>query len=126
MKVLTLEINDELKVLEVHTRELPKDNRLQSMYKILNCDCVTCTEIDVDDHFYDVWSDDEALLKNNAIPTLYINDNTVIFGNLLFAKSDKNGKMLGLTESDMQRIRAYIHRQDIKMSDWIKRINSKA
>ena len=58
--------------------------------------CVTCTELN--GKKYDVWSD-EALLVANPVPNLYIDDELVIFGNLLISKSNDEGEMVGLDNS---------------------------
>ena len=117
--VLSLEINYESKTIEIHTRHLSKDNRLEDMYKILNCDYVTCTEIEIEGKYYDVWSDDEALLKCSPIPVLYINDDVIIFGNVLFAKANSKGDTCGLAYKDINIIYDYIQKQDVKLRKWL-------
>ena len=117
--VLSLEINHESKTIEIHTRRLSKDNCLKDMYKILNCDCVTCTEIEIEGKYYDVWSDDEALLKYRPIPVLYVNDDVIIFGNVLFAKANRNGDTCGLAYKDVNIIYDYIQKQDVKLRKWL-------
>ena len=67
---------------------------LRDIYKIIGCCCVTCTGIEINVKKYDVWSDDEALLVDNPVPNLFIDDDNVIFGNLLIAKSNEEGEML--------------------------------
>ena len=96
-QVLTLEIDHNIKAIIPHVREIDAKNTLQEMYKIIKCDLVTCTEIEVNGKFYDVWSGDEALLKDKPVLTLYINDDLVICGNVMFATNYK-GKTKGLTD----------------------------
>ena len=120
-QVLSMEINHEDKVIEIHIRNLSNKNTLTDMYKILNCDCVTCTEIEIDGKYYDVWSDDCSLLKDSPIPTLYINEDLILFGNLLFAKTNKNGDTCGLSLSDVHIIYEYIKQQAPKLKEWISR-----
>ena len=57
----------------------------------LNRELVTCTEIEVNGKFFDVWSDDEALLKDRPAPNLYIYDDLIIFGSVAFAKANWQG-----------------------------------
>ena len=71
------------------------------MYRILNCELVTCTEIEVNGKFFDVWSDDEALLKDNPTPNLYIDDDLIIFGSVAFTKVDDEGKLSGLSREEV-------------------------
>ena len=122
-QVLSMEVNHENKTIEIHIRNLSNKNTLTDMYKILNCDCVTCTEIEIDGKYYDVWSDDCSLLKDSPIPTLYINDFLVIFGNVLFAKTNKNGDTVGLSIEDVHIIYEYIKKQAPKMEAWIRSRN---
>ncbi|MBR6014165.1 MAG: hypothetical protein IK062_10370 [Selenomonadaceae bacterium] len=101
---------------------LDSENTLKSMYKILNCALVTCTEIEVAGKLFDVWSDDEALLKDNPIPNLYVNDDLIIFGNVLFAKSGKNGETLGLNHYEIQLLWKFAQNQFPKMQEYFGRL----
>ena len=92
------------------------------MRKIIDCQIVTCTEIEIDGKKYDIWSDDEALLVDNPIPTLYINDYLVLFGNLIFAISDEEGATKGLTNEDMDRVLKFINRQTPKLIEWLNKL----
>ena len=123
-QVLTLEIDHNIKAIIPHVREIDAENTLQEMYKIINCDLVTCTEIEVNGKFYDVWSDDEALLKDKPVPTLYINDDLVICGNVMFATSDDEGRTTGLTDEDIRILINFIFDQKFKLHDYVDRINA--
>ena len=102
LKVFTLEYDAATNSISPHVRYISPDNILQDLYRILNCDLVTCTEIEVNGKLFDVYSDDEALLKDKPIPSLYIDDDIIIFGSVAFAKADEEGKLVGLTHSDVQ------------------------
>ena len=99
LRVFTLEVNDH--TISPHVRYISPDNVLQNLYKILNCDLVTCVEIEVGGKFFDVWADDEALLKDKPVPNLYIDDELIIFGSVAFAKTDEDGEMVGLDSDDI-------------------------
>jgi len=90
------------------------------MYRILNCDLVTCTEIEVNGKLFDVYSDDEALLKDKPIPNLYIDDDIIIFGSVAFAKVDGEGKMVGLTHDDIQLLCKFSLVQFPKLLNFIR------
>ena len=107
IKVVTLEYHSNINLIMPHVKTM--ENSLKGMYKIINCDHVTCTQIKIDDKFYDVWSDDEALLTDKPIPSIYINDDLVLFGNLIFATSDEEGATTGLSEEDMDRVLKFIN-----------------
>ena len=55
-----------------------------------------------------------ALLKLNPVPNLYVCDGLIIFGNLLFAKSD-DGKTIGLSVEDIRLLKKYSQRQFYKL-----------
>ena len=99
LKVFSLEVNDH--TISPHVRHISHDNVLKDLYKILNCDLVTCVEIEVGGKFFDVWSDDEALLKDKPVPNLFVDDELIIFGSVAFAKTDEDGEMVGLDSDDI-------------------------
>ena len=101
LRIFTLECNEETCSISPHVRYISPDNVLKDLYKILNCELVTCTEIEVNGKFFDVWSDDEALLKEKPVPNLFIDDDLIIFGSVAFAKTDEEGKLVGLTRDDV-------------------------
>ena len=68
LKLFTLECDTETNSITPHVRYISPDNVLKDLYKILNCDLVTCTEIEVNGELFDVYSDDEALLKESPVP----------------------------------------------------------
>lgn len=102
LRLFTLECDSATSSIRPHVRYISPDNVLKDLYRILNCDLVTCTEIEVNGKLFDVYSDDEALLKDKPIPNLYIDDDIIIFGSVAFAKADEEGKMVGLTHDDVQ------------------------
>lgn len=91
-------------------RVLCIENTLKGLREIIGCRCVACTEIEVAGKVYDVWSDDEALLKENPAPNLYLSNELILFGNLVFAKHDEEGEMLGLTLADVHLLKKYLGR----------------
>ena len=96
---------------------------LHEMYRILGCNTVDCVSIEINDKYYDIWCDDEALLQANPIPTLYVDEDLMIFGNLLFATSSEEGETRGLTALDMAILMSYIKKQDAKLTAWVEAIN---
>lgn len=121
LKVFTLEVDAATNSISPHVRYISPDNVLHDLYRILNCQLVTCTEIDVDGKLFDVWSDDEALLKSNPVPNLYIDDDLIIFGSVAFAKSDDEGKLVGLERDDVHLLWNFAQIQFTKLLDFIAR-----
>ncbi len=81
LRVFSLECDDKTRTTR---RYISPANVLKDLYRIINCDCVTCTEIKVNGKLFDVWSDDTALLKDKPTPNLYIDDDLIIFGSVVF------------------------------------------
>ena len=122
LKVFTLTYDERTNSISPGVAYLNPSNTLSDMYKIIGCSCVTCTAIEVNGKKYDVWSDDEALLVDNPVPNLYIDDDTVIFGNLLIAKSNDEGEMVGLDNGEPQLLYAFAQMQYPKLLKWLKNI----
>ncbi len=91
------------------------ENTLDGLKKIIGCDYVACTEIEVAGKDFDVWSDDEALLRENPVPNLYINENLILFGNLIFAKHDEEGATLGIYNSEIRLLQKFYQNQYQKL-----------
>ena len=96
-------------------KQLDSEKTLADMRHIIDCELVTCTEIEVEGKYYEVWSDDEALLCDNPVPNLYVCEGLIIFGNLLFAKSDDEGQTIGLSIDDIRLLKKYSQRQFYKL-----------
>lgn len=120
LKLFTLEVHTETNSITPHVRYISPDNVLKDLYKILNCDIVTCTEIEVNGELFDVYSDDEALLKESPVPNLYIDNDLIIFGSVAFAKADEEGKLVGLTSEEIHLLWDFYLMQFDKLLHFIK------
>ena len=58
LRLFMLEVNSASNSIMTHVRYISPDNVLKDLYRILNCDLVTCTEIEVNGKLFDVYSDD--------------------------------------------------------------------
>ena len=121
LRLFTLEYDAATNSISPHVRYISPNNVLKDLYRVLNCQLVTCTEIEVNGKFFDVWSDDEALLKDNPAPNLYIDDNLIIFGSVAFAKSDEEGKVVGLSRDDVHLLWDFALYQFPKLLNFLKR-----
>ena len=111
--VLTHEIDYERGIIYRHLRVLPKDDKLHAMCKWLNCNMVDVVPIMAEDRKYDVWFDEEHMLKaGTKVPTFLLRTNPdcliPIMGNILFAKSDDEGEMIGLDCEDLHVLSRYM------------------
>ena len=122
LKVFTLKYEERTNSISPSVAYINPADTLSEMYKIIGCSCVTCTAIEINGKSYDVWSDDEALLVDNPVPNLYIDDDTVIFGNLLIAKSNDEGEMVGLDNGEPQLLYTFAQLQYPKLLKWLKNI----
>ena len=121
LKVFTLEVNNETNTISPHVRHLAPANVLKDLYKVLNCDLVTCVEIEVGGKFFDVWADDEALLKDKPVPNLYVDDELIIFGSVAFAKTDEDGEMVGLDSDEIHLLWNFYLAQFPKLLNFLAR-----
>ena len=121
LKVFTLEVDAATNSISPHVRYISSDNVLKDLYRILNCELVTCIEIEVNGKLFDLHSDDEALLKPNPVPNLYIEDDLIIFGSVAFAKADEDGKLVGLNRDDIHLLWEFCLKQFPKLLAFLKR-----
>ena len=120
LRLFTLEYNAATNSISPHVRYISPDNVLKDLYRILNCQLVTCTEIEVNGKLFDVYSDDEALLKEKPAPNLYIDDDLIIFGSIAFSKADEEGKLVGLSHDDVQLLWNFALTQFPKLLNFLK------
>ena len=121
LRLFTLEYDAKTNSISPHVRYISPDNVLKDLYRILNCELVTCTEIEVNGKFFDVWSDDEALLKDKPAPNLYIDDDLIIFGSVAFAKADDDGNLAGLSSDDVHLLWDFAIVQFAKLLNFLKK-----
>ena len=121
MIILTLEVNHEEKSLIPHIRAIDEADTLNEYYRLLGCQCIDMVPIDVDGYSYDVVCDDEGLFREPMVPTLYISEEQVLFGDLAFVKIDEEGYTVGLDKEDIERLLHYIEDQKDDLHRWAMR-----
>lgn len=121
LRIFSLEYDAATNSISPHVRYISPDNVLKDLYRILNCQLVTCTEIEVNGTFFDVYSDDEALLKDRPAPNLYIDDDLIIFGSVAFAKADDEGNLVGLSRDDVHLLWDFALVQFAKLLTFLKK-----
>ena len=82
-------------------------NELEDFYKALNCDCFDITQRIIGGKVFDIYCDDEGLLKANQKPSTIVQGgmNSPLVGNLIFANHDAEGETVSLTAEDFKTIR---------------------
>ena len=121
LRIFSLEYDAATNSISPHVRYISPDNVLKDLYKVLNCQLVTCIEIEVNGKFFDVYSDDEALLKDRPAPNLYLDDDLIIFGSVAFAKADEDGKLVGLSRDDVHLLFDFSQTQFPKLLNFLQR-----
>lgn len=115
LQVLTLEIDHELKGIFPHVREIDSTDVLNEMYKIIGCEMIDIVQIEAEGKNYDVYCDDEFLLKEKPVPTLYLDNENVLCGNLVFTTCDEEGNVAEVSDDDIKILTEYILVQAFKL-----------
>ena len=95
--------------------------RLHEMYKLLDCEFVDYREFEVNGEYFDVWFDEEFLLRDKPpVATMFLGDLRpdsfiVLCGNLLFSKSNDEGESVTLTKRDMRKIAGFFDESQLKL-----------
>ena len=115
IQVLTLEVDNKNKVIVPHVRFIDSDNVLSELYRIIGCDLVELVQVEVGGKFYDVYCDEEFLLKEKPVPTLFLSGEQVLCGNLVFTTCDEEGKLGGVKEEDIGKLIDFILVQAVNL-----------
>lgn len=104
MKVVVIE-----KGMPPRVEEFDKELRnLDNLYKLIGCDCVTVVERKIGGEYFDIWCDDEGLIKGDKkYINGYLDDkrcNEILCGTLVIARSNEEGEMVGLNDEDVNNI----------------------
>lgn len=121
IKVLVLEANfDGSALLGITHLSTDVHERLSEMYRLIHCTCVTCVGIEVDGEHFDLWCDDEGLLKPRPVPSLYVDENVVIHGGFIISRYNDEGEMESLSWEDIERLSRYIGKQRMQLRAWLR------
>lgn len=113
------------KLLTYHTSvvKLEKDkdddfSTLESMHHLLDCRCVDCATVTINNKVFDVWFDDELFYSQRPLlPNVITDRQQLILGNILIAKADKEGVTIGLEDGEIEMVAEWLldnHSQAIK------------
>ena len=82
---------------------------LDDYYENLGCDCFDIAYRAVGDRAFDIFCDDEGLLKNDSILSAVTSDGEpVLVGNLIFANHYREGNTTSLSDDDIAIILSHI------------------
>lgn len=84
-------------------------NELDDYYKYLRCDCFDIARRKLDNKYFDIFVDDEGLLKDDPIVSaITIKREPMLVGNLIFANHDGQGNTVSLSDEDIKLIKSHI------------------
>ena len=82
------------------------DGSLDSLYAILNCSLFDVASRKIGDQYFDIYCDDEGLLKcNPQLSAMSSNHEPMLVGNLFIVKHDSEGGMISLNEDEIKLIK---------------------
>lgn len=120
MKMIYVRPNYKKKEVEISIENV--NDELELYYDMLNCDMIDITTINVNGVEYDIIHDDEFLLKRPLVPTLYVNNELIIFGTFLISRANEDGEEIGLTHKEIDSFLEYMYRQQKPLKEWIKNL----
>lgn len=120
MKMIYLRPNYKEKEIEISIENV--NDELEVYYEMLNCEMIDITTITVNDVEYDIIHDDAFLLKRPLVPTLYINNELIIFGAFLISRANEDDEEIGLTHKEIDNFLEYMYRQQRPLKEWIKNL----
>lgn len=79
---------------------------LQDFYDKLECDCFDIAHLKIGSKYFDLFVDDEGLLKTDQVPSAVDKDgNVLLVGNIVFANHDSEGETTSLSDEDIAIIK---------------------
>lgn len=101
MQVILCKPNDKPKVVD-----MPEKHTYLDIKALLEIESpLTCVSRKIGDAYYDFWLDDEGLFpENKCMCGICTNAKEVLCGNILVAKSDNEGNLIGLTEDEIEKV----------------------
>ncbi|WP_027406142.1 hypothetical protein [Anaerovibrio sp. RM50] len=102
--------------------EIDEEDSLHEMYRVLHCELVDVQSFDIDGVEYDIWFDEEFLLKGEPLACTFVLGELKkgrcipICGSWMIAKHDEEGRTIGLTDEDIDKLWTYTDENSIKAS----------
>ena len=115
---------------KVEVKDIDQENSLEDMRKLIDCEWVGVSTVELDGTTFDVWYDDEFLLTNKPkIPTMLLPPHDILIcGNCLFAKADEEGSTIGLSEKEIETVTRFARLNRYEAIEYVNNIirNNKA
>lgn len=90
-----------------HFTRLPltSASELRQMYQLINCELIDITKRKIGANYYDIIVDDEGLLKQEPIISLFRNKQPELVGHLIFTKYNEEGEQVGLLWEEVEQLK---------------------
>jgi hypothetical protein len=86
-----------------------RDNDWRSIYELLNCSTFTIATRRFGNYVFDIYLDDEGLLKQDQIITGLSTDmKEMLVGNLFIVSHDDDGEVVGLTDEQIRYLHLHV------------------
>lgn len=96
-------------------KPLEVEDSIYTYYELLHCSLIDITGIQIAGKRYQVICDDEGLLRENPLPTIYRPDGTLVGACFVTGLADCEGNLTSLTDDDVANIaRHLVTRPDLK------------
>lgn len=83
------------------------ENELDEYYRILKCDIFDIISLRIGKHRYDIYCDDNGLLKTDKIiSAVDCRRNPMLVGNLFVTKTNEEGETISLSEEEIKEVLA--------------------
>ena len=85
------------------------DGSLSSYYKILNCDTFDIAPRRIGENYYDIYCDDEGLMKSNyKVSAISSSGKRMLVGNLFVTKTNDEGETISLTDEEIEEVKRHL------------------
>ena len=94
---------------ERNIREVEFVDTLENIYALLDVTCIDVAVRTIGNHRYDLVVDDEGLLKDGAIPSIFDSkQKPQLVGNVLIVNSNEEGDFTSLTEEQISDLKNHV------------------
>ena len=85
------------------------DGSNESYHQILKCDIFTIATRRIGENYYDIYCDDEGLMKSKYFVSAMSSEHEIMLvGNLFVVKSNDEGKAISLTDEEIEEVKRHL------------------
>lgn len=103
-----------LDIINNEAKEIQIGSGIDDYYKYLQCDCFDIANRELEGRRFDIFCDDEGLLKDSpTVSAINHEHEMILVGNLIFANHDSQGNTTSLTDDDIDIIKKHVRDVEI-------------